>query len=159
MAFLDNLRNAMRPYSDEDEEYIENDEELEEEEPEEVGEEESYAPRTRAAVFSRREAKAYTPAAKPEEKARTKFLFAKPRAFDDAVEIADSLKLQRAVLINLEGADRDTERRIVDFLSGAVYALGGKIVRISAHAFALTPSSCDVIGDEVAEFFGAGSDI
>mgnify|MGYP000102615044 FL=1 len=79
-----------------------------------------------------------------------------PTEFDEAAEIADNLKDRRAVLMNVEKTDNETARRIIDFLSGVVYALGGKIMRISAQAYVLTPTNVDLVGEGMADLESAG---
>lgn len=157
MAFLENFKNAMRAYDDE---YMENEASAEEtaafEDIPEPIEEEYTESKPKASVFSRREAKAaptYTPAG---EKGKTRLILMNPTDFGEAAEIADNLKERRAVLMNVEKADSETARRLIDFLSGVVYALGGKIMRISAQAYVLTPTNIDLVGDGVPDLESAG---
>ena len=82
-----------------------------------------------------------------------------PRTFEEAAGIADSLKLRRrAVLMSLEAADSDTSRRLLDFLSGAVYGLGGKIRRFSGSTYIITPDNVDLVGDTFEAVENAGYD-
>ena len=158
MAFLDNFKNALRPYDDDD--YIEN-EATEEEtaafepvaEPQPAPEPEYSEPKPK---FGKKEHKAYTAPAPAPEKARTRLMLMTPTDFDEAAEIADNLKDRRAVLMNVEKTDNETARRLIDFLSGVVYALGGKIMRISAQAYVLTPMNVDIVGDGVPDLESAG---
>lgn len=69
-----------------------------------------------------------------------------PRVFEETQEIADNLKSHRPVVVNLHRVRRDQATRIIDFLSGTVYALGGSIQRVGAHIFICTPSNVDVQG-------------
>ncbi|WEK52970.1 MAG: cell division protein SepF [Candidatus Cohnella colombiensis] len=69
-----------------------------------------------------------------------------PRTYDEAQEIADHLKSRRAVIVNLQRVRRDQAMRIVDFLSGTVYALGGHISKVGAEIFLCTPDSVEVSG-------------
>ena len=69
-----------------------------------------------------------------------------PRSYDEAQEIADHLKFRRSVVVNLQRIRRDHAMRIVDFLSGTVYALGGHIAKIGPDIFLCTPDSVEVTG-------------
>ncbi len=157
MAWLDNIRNAMHPYDDD---YIENEERAAEEEfnqeadaPAEDGFEEKQ-PRP---VFSKREPKPQAGYSAPaQEKQKMKLKFVRPEQFDEAAEIADSLRARQAVLMNLEMTETETARRLLDFLSGAAYALGGRVMRVSAQAYIIAPTNVDLVGDAVADFESAG---
>jgi cell division inhibitor SepF len=69
-----------------------------------------------------------------------------PRTYDEAQDIADQLKSRRSVVVNLQRVRRDQALRIVDFLSGTVYALGGHISKIGSDIFLCTPDSVEVSG-------------
>ncbi|BBI34659.1 cell division protein SepF [Cohnella abietis] len=69
-----------------------------------------------------------------------------PRSYDEAQEIADQLKSRRSVIVNLQRVRRDQAIRIVDFLSGTVYALGGNISKLGSDIFLCTPDSVEVSG-------------
>lgn len=69
-----------------------------------------------------------------------------PRTYDEAQEIADHLKSRRSVVVNLQRVRRDQAIRIVDFLSGTVYALGGHISKVGSDIFLCTPDSVEVSG-------------
>lgn len=158
MAWLDELKRITRPYDD-DEEYIENDEYYDEpseyaDEPEEPAYEERKAP-ARNSVFGKKEPKYNAPASAP-EKGKMKLILANPVAFDEAAEIATNLREKRAVLLNLEATDMDTARRLMDFLSGVAYALGGKIKRVSAKTYILTPTNVALVGDSIEDFEASG---
>lgn len=71
----------------------------------------------------------------------------RPGTFDQASEIADTLLVKRTVLLNLEGLDVNTAQRIVDFASGACYALHGNFMRISNFIIVITPEEVDIAGD------------
>lgn len=70
-----------------------------------------------------------------------------PESFDEAKDIAEHLKQKKPVVINLEGVEKDIARRIVDFLSGAVYSLDGNIQKISTGIFLITPYNVGIMGD------------
>lgn len=154
MAWFDNIKNAMHPYDDD---YIENEERAAEEAlaGEEPADEDAFEERQPRPVFSRRESKASAPPPAP-EKGKMKLHLVNPSEFGEAAEIADSLKSRQAVLMNLEMADDVAARRMIDFLSGVAYALGGKIMRVSGQAYIVTPTNVDLVGDAVSDFESAG---
>lgn len=67
-----------------------------------------------------------------------------PRSYDDVQQIADQLRAKRPVIVNLEIADLKVRMRILDFLSGAVYALGGRSQRVSDLIFLFAPANVDI---------------
>jgi cell division inhibitor SepF len=67
-----------------------------------------------------------------------------PAAFDEVQAIALNLRNRRPVIVNLERTDREVARRIVDFLSGATYALGGAMQRVGGAIFLFAPQNVDV---------------
>ena len=67
--------------------------------------------------------------------------------FDDAKDAADHLKNKKPVVANLEKLDSDTTRRVVDFLSGAVYGVNGRIQNVSNRIFLITPANVEVTGN------------
>ncbi|MDR1131553.1 MAG: cell division protein SepF [Oscillospiraceae bacterium] len=83
--------------------------------------------------------------------AQAQVVLVKPERFETAAEIADHLRERRSVLMNLEQTGKDTARRLIDFLSGVAYALDGKIKRVSANTYIITPYNVDVLGDLIDE--------
>lgn len=71
----------------------------------------------------------------------------KPTAVDDAREIAETLLENRTVVLNMEGLDMDIAQRVIDFTSGATYAIDGTLQKISNSIFIVTPKSVGVSGD------------
>jgi cell division inhibitor SepF len=69
-----------------------------------------------------------------------------PRTFEETQEIADNLKSHRPVVVNLQRVRRDVGMKIVDFLSGTVYALGGNIQKLGPQIFICTPANVDIQG-------------
>jgi cell division inhibitor SepF len=69
-----------------------------------------------------------------------------PRTYEDTQEMADNLKSYRPLVINLQRVRRDLGYRIVDFLSGTVYALGGSIQKLGTDIFICTPANVDIHG-------------
>lgn len=76
-----------------------------------------------------------------------KMIVAQPNTFDDAKDICDHLKSNKPVVINLEGIEKHDAQRIIDFLSGSIYALDGSIQKVSCDIFVIAPNSVDVSGD------------
>jgi len=71
----------------------------------------------------------------------------KPTSIDDSREISETLLAGRTVILNLEGLDLEMSQRIIDFVSGATYALGGNLQRISNYIFLVTPNNVEITGD------------
>lgn len=71
----------------------------------------------------------------------------KPTSFEDSQEICDMLLTGRATVINLEGFDDKLAQRTMDFISGSVYAINGKLHRISSCIFIVSPDTVDISGD------------
>jgi len=70
-----------------------------------------------------------------------------PRVYAEAQEIADHLKNRRSVVVNLQRIQHDQAKRIIDFLSGTVYAIGGDIQRVGSNIFLCTPDNVEVSGN------------
>lgn len=77
----------------------------------------------------------------------SKVVLVEPRVYAEAQDIADQLKNRRAVVVNLQRIDREQAKRIVDFLSGTVYAIGGDIQKIGTDIFLCTPDNIEVSGN------------
>lgn len=88
--------------------------------------------------------------------AKLQVVLTKPEHFDEASSIADNLNLKRTVVLNLESANREEARRLVDFLSGVAYANGGQLKRIANSTFIITPYNVDVMGDLLDELENNG---
>lgn len=81
------------------------------------------------------------------ETSNTKVCLFEPRVFSETQDIADELKAERAALVNLSKVDHGPKKRIVDFLSGTVYALDGDIQKVGSDIFLCTPNSVGVEGE------------
>ncbi len=75
-----------------------------------------------------------------------KMILLEPRAFSESQQIADHLKKKNTVVVNMKRVTPDQAKRIVDFLSGTVYALGGDLQKIGAGIFLCTPKNVNVEG-------------
>lgn len=71
-----------------------------------------------------------------------------PAQFPDAQEIGDRLKSNQPVIVNLQAADRELARRMIDFCSGAAYVLGGSMDKVADQVFLLTPTNVEVSAEE-----------
>ena len=87
---------------------------------------------------------------------QSQLVLMKPERFDTAAEVVDHLQSKRAVLLNLETTPKDVVRRLVDFLSGAAYAMGGKVKKIAANTYIITPPNVDLVGDLMDELESSG---
>jgi len=70
-----------------------------------------------------------------------------PTSFEEAQNIADQLKNRRPVIVNLENADRNLAKRVVDFISGATYALNGNMQKVGNGIFLFVPANVDISGE------------
>lgn len=75
-----------------------------------------------------------------------KVVLAEPRSYDEAQEIADHLRSFRTVVVNLQRVRNDQALRIIDFLSGTVYALSGSISKVGSNIFLCTPDTVEIQG-------------
>lgn len=75
-----------------------------------------------------------------------KMILLEPRAYSESQQIADHLKKRNTVVVNMKRVTPDQAKRIVDFLSGTVYALGGDLQKIGGGIFLCTPKNVDVEG-------------
>ena len=136
MSLFDELKKVMHPYDDEDEEY----EDFEEE--------------PRRDPFDDRRVKIDDRRSKVvniHATTQLKVILVKPERFENASEIADQLKDKRTVVLNLETTNKDIARRLIDFLSGVAYAGEGKIKKVAAHTYIITPYHVDIEGDLIDE--------
>ena len=159
MSFWDNVKKFAQPYSDEDyDDY--DDEELDDyEEP--VAEPAPRARRTSPfASLGQDTTPAFesAPAAAPSAPAafngqvlnmsnKQEVVLFHAKTFDDAAKAADELRKRKAVILNMENVDKALTRRVVDFLSGSVYALDGSVKKIAQCTYLFCPHNMAVVGD------------
>ncbi|MEZ5099486.1 MAG: cell division protein SepF [Thermoleophilia bacterium] len=79
-----------------------------------------------------------------------------PRSFNDAQSIADRFKDQTPVILNLQSADPELSKRLIDFSSGLTYALNGSMQRVADKVFLLTPRDVEVSAEERARLLDRG---
>ena len=161
MSFWDEIKNFTKPYSD-DEDYDDYDDEMDD-----SFEEEAPQPE-RTPRFGRREAApvqepAYAPAVNNTtaftpantgfngqvvgSSNKVQLILVRPESFNDAPTIAANMRAKKAVVLNLEGVEKNLARRIVDFLSGCGYALDGSAKKISQATYLFCPYNMEVLGD------------
>ncbi len=79
--------------------------------------------------------------------AGSKMILLEPRAYSESQQIADYLKERNAVVVNLKRVTPDQAKRIVDFLSGTLYAIGGDLQKLGGGIFLCTPNNVNVEGE------------
>ncbi|MCI8328976.1 MAG: cell division protein SepF [Oscillibacter sp.] len=141
MSILDELKKLTHPYEDEDDEF----EDFEEEPQRDVFED------RRSKMDDRRNKVVNIHAT-----TQLKVILVKPERFENASEIADQLKDKRTVVLNLESTNKDVARRLIDFLSGVAYAGEGKIKKVAANTYIITPYHVDIEGDLIDELENNG---
>ncbi len=77
----------------------------------------------------------------------------KPETYEHAQSIADHLKGRRPVILNLEKAEQQIAKRILDFVSGTTYALGGTMQKVGTGIFLFVPSNMEVMGDLSEKYY------
>ena len=151
MSLMDEFKKIIHPYDDEDYDY----EEEEQQFPTQRSGRDSYDDRRddrRSASDDRRSSKVVNIHATTQ----LKVVLVKPERFENASEIADHLREKRTVVLNLESTNKDSARRLIDFLSGVAYAGDGKIKKVSANTYIITPYSVDLMGDLIDELESSG---
>ena len=161
MGFLDELKKLTRPYDEDEDDYIDD--------AEVVDQPEADRPRPNPfAGFGGGAAQSAPQASSPSRPregkvvnfgpagGQTQVVLIKPERFETAAEIADHLRAKRPVLINLETTPKEVTRRLVDFLSGVAYAIDGKVKKIAANTYIITPPNVDLVGDLMDELESSG---
>jgi len=77
---------------------------------------------------------------------QSRMILCEPRSYDEAQQIADELRNKRSVVVNLQRTKPDLSLRIVDFLSGTVYALSGSISKLGPNIYLCAPDNMEVQG-------------
>ena len=175
MSLLDNLKKFAQPYADDDYDDYDDDEEYLDDDYEEPAPRRAPARPARPARRSAPVAApveededdedeysfGMTPAAPAAAPANTfsgrvvnmstgakqEVVLFRPANFGETTKAADALRSNKAVVLNLENVDKAMSRRVVDFLSGCVYALSGSVKKIAQSAYLFCPHNMDVVGD------------
>lgn len=87
-----------------------------------------------------------TETALKENGGNSKMILLEPRAYSESQQIADHLKARNAVVVNLKRVTSDQAKRIVDFLSGTIYAIDGELQKIGGGIFLCTPNNVNIQG-------------
>ena len=85
-------------------------------------------------------------ALKEADKTGNKMILLEPRAYSESQQIADHLKSRNSVVVNLKRVTSDQAKRIIDFLSGCIYAIGGSMQKIGIGIYLCTPKNVNVQG-------------
>ena len=141
MGIFDELKKLTHPYEDEDDDF---------EDFEETPRKETFEDR-RPKLEERRNKVVNIHAT-----TQLKVVLVKPERFENASEIADHLKDKRTVVLNLESTNKDVARRLIDFLSGVAYAGEGKIKKVAANTYMITPYHVELEGDLIDELENNG---
>ena len=159
MSILDNLKRFVQPYSDDDDYEEYDDDDIADEEDEEIAEP---APRSRRpSPFANASNSGTTESASATTSTSSNFngqvlnmnsgkqevVLFHAKSFDDAAKAADELVKKKAVILNMENVDKALTRRVVDFLSGSVYSLDGKVKKIAQSTYLFCPHNMNVSGD------------
>ena len=155
MSFWDDIKKFAQPYSDDD--YDEYDEEVDE-----------YEEEMQPAARSSRRPSPFSAAQETEStftsaatsatssfsgqvlnmsSGKQEVVLFHAKTFDDAARAADELRHKKAVILNMENVDKALTRRVVDFLSGSVYALDGSVKKVAHSTYLFCPHNMDVVGE------------
>ena len=171
MSFWDNVKKFAQPYSDDEyDDYDEEDDYLEDyEEPAEAParrEKRRVAPAPVKEEIEEEDEFGFAPIAAPAATSvsttgfsgqvlsmnnsasnKQEVVLFRPGSFNDTSKAADDLRSRKAVIVNMENVDKAMARRVVDFLSGCVYALDGDVKKIAQSAYLFCPHNMDIVGD------------
>ena len=148
MGIFDDLKKWAHPYDDEDDDYEDDFPDLS------PRENNSYS--DRGGYERNREEDRRNKVVNIHATTQLKVVLVKPERFENASEIADHLKEKRTVVINLESTNKEIARRLIDFLSGVAYAGEGKIKKVAASTYIITPYHVDIMGDLIDELESSG---
>lgn len=151
MGLMDELKKIIHPYDDEDYDY-----EDDFEEPVKETSRSLFDDRKDDRREDRRSEDRHNKVVNIHATTQLKVVLVKPERFENASEIADHLKEKRTVVLNLESTNKDVARRLIDFLSGVAYAGEGKIKKVAANTYIITPYSVDIMGDLIDELENNG---
>lgn len=151
MGLMDELKKIIHPYDDEDYDY-----EDDFEEPVKESSRSLFDDRKDDRREDRRSEDRHNKVVNIHATTQLKVMLVKPERFENASEIADHLKEKRTVVLNLESTNKDVARRLIDFLSGVAYAGEGKIKKVAANTYIITPYSVDIMGDLIDELENNG---
>ena len=147
MSFWDNVKKITQPYSDEeyDDEYDEETGYVEEQEVPQPRRS-STAPKQESG-YSSAPAGGFNGQVLSMGSGKQEVVLFHAKTFDDAAKAADELRRRKAIILNMENVDKALTRRVVDFLSGSIYALDGSVKKIAQATYLFCPHNMDVVGD------------
>ena len=151
MGLMDELKKIIHPYDDEDYDY-----EDDFEEPVKESSRSLFDDRKDDRREDRRSEDRHNKVVNIHATTQLKVVLVKPERFEDASTIADHLNNKRTVVLNLESTNKDVARRLIDFLSGVAYAGEGKIKKVAANTYIITPYHVDIMGDLIDELENNG---
>ena len=151
MGLMDELKKIIHPYDDEDYDY-----EDDFEEPVKESSRSLFDDRKDDRREDRRSEDRHNKVVNIHATTQLKVVLVKPERFENASEIADHLREKRTVVMNLESTNKDVARRLIDFLSGVAYAGEGKIKKVAANTYIITPYHVDIMGDLIDELENNG---
>ena len=129
MGFMKSISNLFKP----DDEYVDDSEYTEEEYEDEA---------------PARESRPARPAGGASSNASLEMKIIKPERYEDVTGIAQHLLHRRTVVLNLESTNKETIRRIIDFLSGVAFAIGGNLNRVANSTYVITPKNVELSDDQ-----------
>ena len=147
MGLFDELKRLTRPYDDEEEEF----EEFEPEQPKAEKRREATT-----SIFDTQAERRSNKVVNIHTTTQLQVVLVKPDRFESAPEIADHLREKRTVVLNLESVDKNVARRLLDFVAGVAYASEGKVKKVAAFTYIVTPFNVDILGDLVGELENNG---
>ena len=160
MSFWDNVKKFAQPYSDEDyDDYEDEMDEFEEEEPvaaprgrrtspfASAAPETEEAPAASAAASGASSTSGFSGQVLNMGSGKQEVVLFHAKNFDDAAKATDELRKRKAIILNMENVDKALTRRVVDFLSGSVYALDGSVKKIAQSTYLFCPHNMAVVGD------------
>ena len=150
MGLMDELKKIIHPYDDEDYDYEDDFEEPAKES------RSLFDDRKEERREERRSEDRHNKVVNIHATTQLKVVLVKPERFENASEIADHLRDKRTVVLNLESTNKDIARRLIDFLSGVAYAGEGKIKKVAANTYIITPYHVDIEGDLIDELENNG---
>ncbi len=171
MSFWDNVKKFAQPYADddyddydEDDDYVDDYDEpaepvrrparrtaapapvaapVEDEDEDDFG----FSPMTPAPSASTAPSTGFSGTVLNRSSNKQEVVLFRPSNFNDTSKAADDLRNRKAVIVNMENVDKAMARRVVDFLSGCVYALDGDVKKIAQSAYLFCPHNMDIVGD------------
>lgn len=132
MGFMKNITNLFKPDDTYEDDGEFNEEEYEDEVP----------------VKETRTSSASRPSGSAASNASLEMKIIKPERYEDVTGIAQHLLQRRTVVLNLESTNKETIRRIIDFLSGVAFAIGGNLNRVANSTYVITPKNVELSDDQ-----------